>query len=139
VELLAQYIQEGRIKIDKTLNNMTYTIHDPCNISRNGGLVSKLRYVANACVENLIEMTPHGNDAFCCGGGGGQLAMSEYNDRRLKIGQLKAEQIKATSAKVVITPCHNCVDQLSQLNHTYKLGIQIKTLAEIVADAIVID
>jgi Fe-S oxidoreductase len=92
--------------------------------------------VVRQCVENLVEMTPHGADAFCCGGCGGQLAMSEYNERRLKAGKIKADQIKATGAQVVITPCHNCVDQLMQLNATYKLGVQIKTLAEVVADAI---
>jgi len=139
VELLGNYLREGRIKVDKSLNKQICTIHDPCNISRNGGLAEEVRYVVNQCVSNMVEMNPHGNDAFCCGGGGGQLSMSEYNERRLKIGKLKADQIKATGANVVITPCHNCVDQLSQLNHIYKLGITIKTLAEIVADAVVIE
>ena len=37
-------------------------------------------------------MTPHGIDNYCCGGGGGQLAMSEYNERRMKAGKLKADQ-----------------------------------------------
>jgi Fe-S oxidoreductase len=138
VELLGNYLREGRIKVDKSLNDKTYTIHDPCNISRNGGLMKELRFVINQCVENVVEMSPHGEDSFCCGGGGGQLAMSEYNDRRIKAGKIKTDQIKATGAKVVITPCHNCVDQIMQLNATYKLGIQIKTVAEIVADAIVI-
>ena len=137
VELLGNYLREGRIKIDKSLNSQTYTIHDPCNISRNGGLMNEVRYVVNQCVSKVVEMNPHGNDAFCCGGGGGQLAMSEYNERRLKTGKLKADQIKATGANVVVTPCHNCVDQLSQLNHVYKLGVTIKTLAEVVADAVV--
>ena len=92
----------------------------------------------------LVGMSVSGFTAFAQhpplggGGGGGQLAMSEYNDRRLKIGEIKAEQIRATGAKVVITPCHNCVDQLSQLNHTCKLGVKIKTIAEIVAEAVVI-
>ncbi|MCL1850435.1 MAG: (Fe-S)-binding protein [Bacteroidetes bacterium] len=138
VELLGNYLREGRIKVDKSLNNQMFTIHDPCNISRNGGLVNELRFVINQCVENVVEMNPHGADSFCCGGGGGQLAMGEYNERRLKTGKLKADQIKATGAQVVITPCHNCVDQLMQLNATYKLGIKIKTVAEIVADALVI-
>ena len=136
VELLGNYLRQNRITVDKSLNSKIYTIHDPCNISRNGGLMNELRFVVNQCVENLVEMNPHGTDSFCCGGGGGQLAMSEYNERRLKIGKLKADQIKATGAQVVITPCHNCVDQLMQLNSTYKLGVQIKTVAEIVADAI---
>ena len=65
-------------------------------------------------------------------------AMSEYNERRIKVGEIKANQIKATKANVVITPCHNCVDQLSQINHTYKLNVEIKSVAEIVADALVL-
>ncbi|MEG0517825.1 MAG: (Fe-S)-binding protein [Bacteroidales bacterium] len=138
VELIADYIRSGRIKLDKTLNNEPVTIHDPCNLVRNGGLLSEIRFVVNAAANNLIEMTPHGNDNFCCGGGGGKLAMSEYNERRLKIGEIKAEQIRKTGAKIVITPCHNCVDQLTQLNHTYKLGVKIKTIAEVVADAIIL-
>ena len=97
------------------------------------------RYVLEQSVEKFVEMTPNKIDNFCCGGGGGQLAMSEYNERRLKIAEIKAEQIRKTGAKVVVAPCHNCVDQLSQINVTYKLNVQIKTLAEIVADALVFD
>jgi len=137
VELLEKYIKSGRIKLDKALNTKKYTIHDPCNITRNGGLFNTLRFVVKSAVPELIEMDPYGTDNFCCGGGGGMLAMSEYNERRLKVGKIKADQIAATGADVVITPCHNCVDQLMQLDHTYKLGVEIKSVAEVVADALV--
>lgn len=139
IELLEDYIKSGRIKVDKNLNTKKYTIHDPCNIVRNGGLYNSLRYVVRQVVPELIEMTPTGSDNFCCGGGGGMLAMSEYNERRLKVGEIKANQIKATGAQVVITPCHNCVDQLNQINHEYKLNVEIKSLAEVVADALIIE
>ncbi len=139
VELIEKYIKTGRISLDKTLNTKSYTIHDPCNITRNGGLYQTLRFVVKSAVPELIEMEPYGNENFCCGGGGGMLAMSEYNERRLKIGEIKAEQIRKTGAQVVITPCHNCVDQLVQLNHHYHLGVEIKSVAEVVADAIVLD
>ena len=138
VELIEKYIKTGRIKLDKTKNTQKYTIHDPCNITRNGGLFNTLRFVVKSAVPELIEMDPYGNENFCCGGGGGMLAMSEYNERRLKVGEIKAEQIRKTGANVVITPCHNCVDQLSQINHTYKLGVEIKSIAEVVADALVL-
>ena len=120
------------------MNTKKYPIHDPCNLVRNGGLYNSLRFVIKEAVPELIEMDPHGSDNFCCGGGGGLLAMSEFNDRRLKVGEIKADQIRATGANVVISPCHNCVDQLTQINHTYKLGVEIKSVAEIVADALVL-
>ena len=138
VELIERYIKTGRIKLDKTLNTKKFTIHDPCNITRNGGLFSSLRFVVNSAVPNLIEMDPYGIDNFCCGGGGGMLAMSEYKDRRIEVGKIKADQIIKTGAEVVITLCHNCVDQLTQLNHFYKLNVEIKSVAEVVADALVV-
>ena len=139
VELINYYIRSGRIKLDKSLIKERVTMHDPCHLSRNGGLENELRYAVKSAVNDFAEMTPHGFDNFCCGGGGGQLAMSEYNDRRIKIGEIKAEQIRKTGASIVVTPCHNCIDQLMQINHTYKLNVKIKSIAEIVADALVID
>jgi Fe-S oxidoreductase len=138
VELLAKYIREGKFKVDPEKITDLVTLHDPCNLARTGGIWKEQRFIMNRCVKNFTEMSPHGIDNLCCGGGGGQLAMSEYNERRMKTGKLKAEQIRKTGAKIVVTPCHNCVDQLIQLNSAYKLGIQIKTVAEIVADSIVL-
>jgi Fe-S oxidoreductase len=139
VELLADYIRKGKIKTDPSKNTERVTLHDPCNLARSGGIWKEQRYILKNTVSDFVEMTPEGLDNLCCGGGGGQLAMSEYNERRIKTGELKAEQIRRTGAKIVATPCHNCVDQLSQLNVIFKLGVQIKTLAEIVADALIIE
>lgn len=138
VELNANYIRDSRIKLDKNIITKKVTLHDPCNLVRNGGVIREQRYILEHCVKEFVEMNPHGIDNICCGGGGGQLAMSEYNERRMKIGKMKADQIKNTGAAIVVTPCHNCVDQLIQLNVYYKLNVQIKTLAEIVADALII-
>ena len=138
VELLAEYIRDGRINLDKEKNQEIVTLHDPCNLVREGGVIDEQRYVLGHAVSKFVEMTPHGIDNFCCGGGGGQLAMSEYNDRRMKNGELKAEQIRKTGASTVVTPCHNCVDQLIQINNRFKLGVTVKTLAEAVADALVV-
>ena len=135
VELLSDMIKRRIITPTQKIEDMV-TIHDPCNLVRNGGVIEEPRYIVNHCCKNFVEMTPNRADNFCCGGGGGQLAMSEYNDRRIAIGKIKAEQIRATKAKIVVTPCHNCVDQLTTLNAEYKLGVRIMTMAEIVAAAL---
>lgn len=139
VELIADYVRKGKIRLDKEKIKEKVTIHDPCNLVRNGGIIQEQRYILKQFIGDFVEMTPHGTDNYCCGGGGGQLAMSEYNERRMKTGELKAEKIRITGAKIVVTPCHNCVDQLSQINVTFRLGVKIMTLAEIVADALLID
>ena len=66
------------------------------------------------------------------------LAASEHAAKRIEAGRVKAEQIRTTRAKVVASPCHNCIDQLMELNRHYKLGVEVRTLAEIVADALVL-
>jgi Fe-S oxidoreductase len=139
VELLNEYIRNGRIKLDKSKLQKTVTLHDPCNLVREGGIIDEQRNILKASVENFVEMTPHGVDNFCCGGGGGQLAMSEYNERRMKIAEIKADQIRRTGASIVVAPCHNCIDQLIQINGAFKLGVQVKTLAEIVAEALILE
>jgi Fe-S oxidoreductase len=139
VELLAEYISQGRLKLDKEKNKELMTLHDPCNLVREGGVIDQQRYVLKHAAGRFVEMTPCGTDNFCCGGGGGMLAMSEYNERRMKIAEIKADQIRKTGASVVVTPCHNCVDQLMQIDNKFKLGVQIKTLSEVVADAIILE
>ena len=138
LQVIADYIREGRLKLDPTRNTKVVTLHDPCNLVRLGGIVEEQRYALKHAVSNFVEMTPNREKNFCCGGGGGQLAMTRFSKRRLEVGKIKADQIKATGASVVATPCHNCIDQLIELNKHYKLNIEIKTITEIVADAIVL-
>ncbi|MBL7139153.1 MAG: (Fe-S)-binding protein [Bacteroidales bacterium] len=138
VECIAAYIREGKIQLDPEKIKTKVTMHDPCNLVRCGGIIREQRYILHQFIRDFVEMTPGGTDNHCCGGGGGMLSMSEYNERRMKAGEIKAEQIRISGAEIVVTPCHNCVDQLIQVNATFKLGVQIKTMAEIVADALII-
>jgi Fe-S oxidoreductase len=138
LEVVADYIREGRIKLDPAKNRKPVTLHDPCNLVRLGGIVEEQRFILKQAVADFREMTPNREKNFCCGGGGGQLAMTRFSERRLKAGKIKADQIKATGAKIVAAPCHNCIDQLMELNKHYKLGVEIKTVCELTADALVL-
>jgi len=139
IELMAEYIRTGRIRLDPRRNTSPITLHDPCNLVRNGGVIEEQRFVLSNACSNFVEMTPNREQNYCCGGGGGQLAMGEFKERRIAAGKIKAEQIRKTGAKIVATPCHNCIDQLSELNLEYKLGVEVKTVAEIVADALILE
>jgi Fe-S oxidoreductase len=63
--------------------------------------------------------------------------MTRYATRRLRAGRVKADQIRATGAQTVVAPCHNCIDQLMELNREYKLGVEVKTVIEVVAESLV--
>ena len=134
--LLEEYLNAGRIKVDPEKNTTRVTLHDPCNLVRWGGVVEPQRRVLRRVVKDFVEMMPNRHNNFCCGGGGGMLSMSEYGERRVASGATKADQIRATGAKIVATPCHNCADQLIELSKKYNLGVEIQAVVELVYSAL---
>ena len=139
LELVKEFIEQGRIKVDKAKNRDRVTLHDPCNLVRWGGLAEPQRWILRRVVEDFREMTPNREHNYCCGGGGGMLSMSEYGERRVKSGQIKADQIRGTGAKIVACPCHNCADQLIELSKVYKLGVEILAVIELVYNALLLE
>jgi Fe-S oxidoreductase len=136
LELLDEYLASGRLAVDRSRNAATVTLHDPCNLVRWGGVIEPQRRVLARVVTNFVEMTPNREQNFCCGGGGGLIAIGEYGERRIASGAVKAEQIRATGASVVACPCHNCADQLIELTRVNALDVEIRSVVEIVYDAI---
>jgi Fe-S oxidoreductase len=139
IQIIADYIRQGRIKVDPSRIQKRVTLHDPCNLVRLGGIIEEQRFILKNAVTDFVEMHPNREKNYCCGGGGGQLAMTRYAKRRLETGKIKADQIRKTGAKIVVTPCHNCIDQLTELNREYDLKVEVKTVSEVVADTLVIE
>ncbi|MGD2176630.1 MAG: (Fe-S)-binding protein [Anaerolineae bacterium] len=139
VKLLASYLQEGRISVHPGTCEVPLTYHDPCNIGRNGGMYDEPRLLIRSVATDLRELSPSRELNWCCGGGGGLIAaMEEMDEIRLKAGRPKIEQIRETGAEWVVTACENCKTQLADLNNHYGLGIEIKGLVDLVADALLI-
>jgi Fe-S oxidoreductase len=99
--------------------------------------VESQRRILRRAAADFVEMTPNRENNYCCGGGGGMLSMSEFGERRIASGGIKANQVRATGAKIIATPCHNCADQLLEISKRYQLGTEIKAVVEIVYDALV--
>jgi Fe-S oxidoreductase len=124
VELFHDYIRDGRIKLKDRIQEPT-TVQDPCNIIRNGGLAEKNRRLAEMLSEDFRPLKYQGNYNYCCAGGGGAMPMGgEMKKHRLQAGKIKADQIKETGAKVILVPCHNCIDQIRDLIKEYELGVK---------------
>ncbi len=135
VELFAEYIEQGRLRLDPTANPETITYHDSCNLARTSGIYREPRVILNAVAQNFVEMTPHSLENYCCGGGGGLVALPEYDEKRLRAGKPKAEQIRKTGAKIVAAACENCRLQLGDLNNHYELKVQVTALADLIVQA----
>ena len=135
---MLRYIKEGRIKVDKNKNQGPVTYHDSCNNARSCGMTEEPRELLQLVCTDFREMYPNRAENFCCTGGGGAMSMGEYAPRRLKSAKIKAEQLRATGARTVVTSCHNCVDGLFDLIKFYKLDMKVKLLVNLVASALVV-
>ena len=138
LELVSSYLKDGKIRVQAGTFETPLTYHDPCNLGRNGGLMDEPRTLINAVASDFREFDPNRTLNWCCGGGGGLIAVPEMQEVRMKAGQKKVEQIRRTGAEWVVTACENCKTQLEELSGHYELGIEIKGVVDLVADALVI-
>ncbi len=143
-DLLMRYFKEGRIQVDPTRHPQRTTYHDPCNYGRKSlkafghGYFEEGRWITRRCAPDFVDMFPNREGNYCCGAGGGAWALP-FHEERIFYGRFKARQIRNTEAKLVVTPCHNCRDQIMKsLRKEYDLDIDVKYLWELVADSLVL-
>jgi Fe-S oxidoreductase len=146
-------VKTGRLKFDPSKNNFPVTLHDPCNMVRQMGIVQPQRDILKVIAPQFREMTPHGVDNYCCGGGSGFAIMtspnfSQFRDKvsaRMKFDQiLRAfpESIADNSIpKYVCAPCSNCKGAIREILHYYKatdkFNVQYGGLVELMVNALV--
>jgi Fe-S oxidoreductase len=138
VQLTAQYLAEGKIKVKPGTFTTPLTYHDPCNLGRNAGIFAEPRALLNSVATDFRELSPNRELNWCCGGGGGLIAEPSLLQARMQGGKPKVEQIKKSGAEWVVTACENCKTQLEDLNAHYALGVEIKGVLDLVADALVL-
>lgn len=145
VDLEDQWIQSGKLKVDKHKNPEPTTFHDSCKWGRAGGYFDQPRRVLSAVVEDFREMYPNRELGHCCGGGSGFAIFHKdnfYDFRMQTYGKIKADQVRETGAKVVATICANCKGQWREILKYHKLtdeGVRFQGLSELVANALVYD
>jgi len=152
--LLWDIVKSGKIKFDPTKNDFPVTLHDPCNIVRLMGVVKPQREVLKAITPpgRFREMTPHGVENYCCGGGSGFAIMGSGNfpDWKLRLScRKKIQQILGafqgemdpTVKKMVCAPCSNCKGMIRDAFEHYevypKTGIWYTGLVEMMVNAMV--
>jgi len=150
--LLESIVFSGKIEFDPGKNDFPVTLHDPCNITRNLGIVEPQRRILRYLCPQFREMTPHGVDNYCCGGGSGFAVMSgnNFTDWRVSVaGRIKFKQVLDAFAdqpgpdvkKYLCAPCSNCKGQFRDMLQYYgaleKSGITYGGLVELIVNAMV--
>lgn len=124
--VLRDIVLGGRLSLDPGRNDFPVTLHDPCNYVRLMGIVEPQREIIRAVCPRFREMTPHGVDNYCCGGGSGFAIMSPHNFPQWRAevsGRKKLQQILSAfedclepeTPKYVCAPCSNCKGQIRDM------------------------
>ncbi len=144
-DLLLEYLDKGKIQLDKSIHAVPTGYHDPCNYGRKSlktfgkAYFEDGRAVIRACCDDVRELNPNRNGAYCCGAGAGAWAMP-YSNERVYHGRIKARQIAESGAELIVAPCQTCRDQIMKsLIHEFDLGIEVKYILELVADSLILD
>lgn len=135
VEVIADYIQRGLLRLDPSANPEAITYHDSCNLGRKGGVLEEPRRILKAVTTDFREMTPNREEAFCCGGGSGLVANPDVVDLRMLAGRPKVDQVRRTGASLVVAACENCRLQLGELSAHYGAGFGVTAVADLVVKA----
>jgi Fe-S oxidoreductase len=138
LEVMDEYVSEGLLQIDPSKNPDPVTYHDPCNMGRKGGIFEEPRRVIKAASMDYREMTPNRVENFCCGGGAGMVACSDWTEDRLLYGSMKVEQIRDIKVSKVVTACDNCLHQIKELGEKNDLGITVSNVSEFLVNALVV-
>jgi len=134
IEFYHDLLSSGRIKI-KQKSTKHVTVQDPCNTVRGLNLGEKLRYVVDALCENFTDMTPNFEHNYCCAAGGGIINCGPpWKRSRMLSNKVKAQQLEATGAEIVITPCHNCHSGIEDIIGFYDLGMHTKFISDILME-----
>lgn len=134
-ELILRLINEGSIKINKTIDlGGKATYFDPCFLARGANVVDTPREVLKAIPgTEWVEMEGFGKYTYCCGR---PVVSSGSRKIYAQTGQNRVKDALAVEAKAVITGCVNC--KLSLRTAARKLGEDIKVMdfAELVVQAV---
>ena len=110
---LEQLIEDGKLKIDKTVfNNKRITYHDPCYLGRGNGIYDAPRDVIKSMSPKLVEMNHNKSKSLCCGAGGAQM-FKEAEKGNKEVYAERTEDVLKTKAEIVATACPFCMTMLT--------------------------
>lgn len=133
LEVLDEFRKDGRLKITgKESQRLTY--HDPCQISRRGGVIDQPRNLIDMFADDFVEMPDGGKMNWCCGAGGGVSSNERADEVRLKVFQRKKDQLDAIKPDAIISACSNCRIHLEDGLEEYNMDIPLMSLTETLAE-----
>jgi Fe-S oxidoreductase len=136
-ELLRNLVEDGRLVLDKTTQEMGTTVfHDSCYLGRHNDVYAAPRAVIEAATGQApLEMERNSNNAFCCGAGGGRMWMEEHVGERINL--TRVNEAMEQSPDTICVACPYCMTMFEDgLKDVKADNVKVRDVAEIMAEAL---
>jgi Fe-S oxidoreductase len=134
-EFIRKLIDEGKIKLGKSVDMGNVVWHDSCYLGRYNEIYEGPReLIAKATGKPPAEMSKHHKLSFCCGAGGGGMWMEESEGER--ICTVRARMAVEAGADTICTACPYCRTMLTDgVKNLEKWDIKVRDISSIVLGA----
>ncbi len=134
-QLLEELVASGRLALKKDQILEEATFHDPCYLGRHMGEYDAPRDAMAKSGLVMLEMNRNRENSFCCGAGGAQMWKEEEHGR-IAVSADRFDEAQSTGAKVLATGCPFCAIMMKDANIEAGDAMQVKDVAQIVAEAL---
>ncbi|NQV49276.1 MAG: (Fe-S)-binding protein [Candidatus Marinimicrobia bacterium] len=137
-EFLSDLVKSGKLTPTKT-SNAKLSYHDSCYLGRHNGIYDAPRDVIKSIPGVRMEEFPRsGNEALCCGAGGGRMWLEEsLGEKTINVERM--EDVKAVKPDEVATACPFCATMINDGIKAEELDMSTasKDIAQYLLDSIV--
>ncbi len=131
-QYLAELIRQGRIVAGEISTTVTY--HDPCDLTRTGGVYDAPRSVLQAVPGlKLLEVAERRTSGLCCGGGGDVEMVAPQNVKG--VARETAAKLSEPGAALLATACPQCMRVLEEGMKSVNPQMRVLDVVEILAQA----
>jgi len=136
-QLIRDLIDSGKLDVSGGLESRV-TYHDPCFLGRHNGEYDAPRQILRAIPGiELVEMERSRNNAFCCGGGGGNFYTGISAKGKDQASVARVREAYDTGANILAVACPICRVMLEDALKSEELeeGLVIKDISEILVES----
>ena len=135
-QILATLMKEKKIPLSEYKVKVTY--HDPCYLGRHNAEFNAPREILKGIPGlELAEMNRNRENAFCCGGGGGNFFTDILGVGEESPGRIRVREALDTGAEILAVACPMCSKMLDDAVKAEEVEekIKVQDVAEIVNGA----
>jgi len=133
-QLIDELYAQGKLKTNPNKGS-NVTFHDPCYLGRHNGVYDSPRQALARAGAAVSELPRHHANSFCCGAGGGQMWKEEEHGTE-RVNENRFSEAMKAGKDTLAVGCPFCMVMMTDAGKNLKSEIQVKDVAEIVAESL---